>query len=220
MVPEIWGDVTKVFAASPSDLTTVGGLYVAPFGTALPDDVDAPLDAAFKNLGYISADGVSITIDSATSPIEVWGGDEIGSLRDTYSIEYSMQLYQVLSPEVNAALFGDDNVSTENATSSVGNRMRVLLNSKLPPRMSLVIDSFYENKAIRHVAQIAQLSDLGDITLVHNEALRLEPTWRVLRGTDGNHVIQYSDDGVIAVGSLLTPVAPRVILVGARGDLN
>jgi hypothetical protein len=201
MVPETWGDVTKVFAASPSDLTTVGGLYVAPFGTVLPDDVDAPLDAAFKNLGYISADGVSITIDSATSPIEVWGGDEIGSLRDTYSIEYSMQLYQVLSPEVNAALFGDDNVSTEEATSTLGNRMRVLLNSKLPPRMSLVIDSFYENKAIRHVAQIAQLSDLGDITLVHNEALRLEPTWRVLRGTDGNHVIQYSDDGVIAVGS-------------------
>jgi hypothetical protein len=200
-MPEIWGDVTKVFAASPSDLTTVGGLYVAPFGTELPDDVDAPLDAAFKNLGYISADGVSITIDSATNPIEVWGGDEIGSLRDTYSIEYSMQLYQVLSPEVNAALFGDDNVSTEVATDTLGARMRVLLNSKLPPRMSLVIDSFYENKAIRHVAQIAQLSDLGDITLVHNEALRLEPTWRVLRGTDGNHVIQYSDDGVIAVGS-------------------
>lgn len=199
-MPE-WGDVTKVFAASPSDLTTVGGLYVAPFGTPLPDDVDATLDAAFKNLGFISADGVSITIDSATNPIEVWGGDEIGSLRDTYSIEYSMQLYQVLSPEVNAALFGDDNVSTSDATDTVGARMRVLLNSKLPPRMSLVIDSFYESKAIRHVAQIAQLSDLGDITLVHNEALRLEPTWRVLRGTDGNHVIQYSDDGVIAVGS-------------------
>ncbi len=200
-MPEVWGDVTKVFAASPSDLTTVGGLWVAPFGTELPDDVDAPLDAAFKNLGYISADGVSITIDSATNPIEVWGGDEIGSLRDTYSIEYSMQLYQVLSPEVNAALFGDDNVSTSDATDTLGNRMRVLLNSKLPPRMSLVIDSFYENKAIRHVAQIAQLSDLGDITLVHNEALRLEPTWRVLRGTDGNHVIQYSDDGVVVVGS-------------------
>lgn len=199
-MPEVWGDVTKVFAASPSDLTTVGGLWVAPFGTELPDDVDAPLDEAFKNLGYISADGVSITIDSSTNPIEVWGGDEIGSLRDTYSIEYSMQLYQVLSPEVNAALFGEDNVSTADATDTLGARMRVLLNSKLPPRMSLVIDSFYENKAIRHVAQIAQLSDLGDITLVHNEALRLEPTWRVLRGTDGNHVIQYSDDGVIAVG--------------------
>lgn len=194
-----WGDVSKVFAASPSDLTTVGGLYVAPYGTELPDDVDAVLDAAFKNLGYISADGVSITIDSNTNPIEVWGGEEIGTLRDTYSIEYSMQLFQVLSPEVNAAIFGEDNVSTTAATSTAGNRMRVILNSKLPPRCSLVLDSFYENKAIRQVASLAQLSDLGDITLTHNAPLMFEPTFKVLKGTDGNHIVQYSDDGVLSV---------------------
>lgn len=195
----VWGDVSKVFAASPSDLTTVGGLYIAPFGTELPDDVDAPLDAAFVNLGFISADGVSITIDSSTTPIEVWGGDEIGTLRDSYSIEYSMQLYQVLSPEVNAAIFGDENVSTQAATSTQGARMRVILNSRIPKRCSLVVDSFYEDKQIRQVAQIAQLSDLGDITLVHNEPMRLEPTFRVLKGTDGNHILQYSDDGVLSV---------------------
>ena len=194
-----WGDVSKVFAASPSDLTTVGGLYVAPFGTPLPDDVDEPLNAAFVNLGYISADGVSITIDSSTNPIEVWGGDEIGTLRDKYAIEYSCQLFQVLSPEVNAVIFGDANVSTAVATASHGARMRVVLNSKLPQRASLVLDSIYEDKAIRQVAQIAQLSDLGDIKLVHNEPMTFEPTWKVLKGTDGNHVIQYSDDGVLAV---------------------
>lgn len=195
----VWGDVSKVFAASPSDLTTVGGLYIAPFGTPLPEDVDEPLDSAFANLGFISADGVSITIDSSTTPIEVWGGDEIGTLRDSYSIEYSMQLYQVLSPEVNAAIFGDENVSTQAATSTQGARMRVILNSRIPKRCSLVVDSFYEDKSIRQVAQVAQLSDLGDITLVHNEPMRLEPTFRVLKGTDGNHILQYSDDGVFAV---------------------
>ena len=195
----VWGDVSKVFAASPTDLTTVGGLWVAPYGTELPDDVDAALDAAFVNLGYISADGVSITIDSSTSPIEVWGGDEIGTLRDKYAIEYSMQLFQVLSPEVNAVIFGSDNVSTSAATSAHGARMRVLLNSKLPTRASLVLDTVYENKLIRQVAAIAQLSDLGDIKLVHNEPLMFEPTFKVLRGTDGNHVVQYSDDGVLSV---------------------
>lgn len=194
-----WGDVSKVFAASPSDLLTVGGLYVAPFGTPLPEDVDEPLDADFVNLGYISADGVSITIDSSTNPIEVWGGDEIGTLRDKYAIEYSCQLFQVLSPEVNAVIFGDTNVSTQAATASQGARMRVVLNSKLPKRASLVIDSVYESKAIRHVAQIAQLSDLGDIKLVHNEPMMFEPTFKVLRGTDGNHVVQYSDDGVLTI---------------------
>jgi len=194
--PDTWGDVSKVFAASPTDLTTAGGLWVAPYGTVLPEDVDEPLDNAFKNLGYIGADGVKVKIDSSTKPIEVWGGDEIASLRDKYSIEYSMKLFQVLSPEVNAVIFGSDAVSTTSATSQHGARMKVILSAKLPPRCSLVLDSYYDDKAIRQVASLAQLSDIGDIQLVHNEPLTFEPTFKVLRGTDGNHVIQYSDDGV------------------------
>lgn len=190
-----WGDVTKVFAASPTDLNTVGGLWVAPFGTKLPTDVDEPLDDLFKNMGYISAEGVEISIDSTTKPIEVWGGDEIGTLREKFSIEYSMKLYQVLSPEVNAAIFGTDNVATQPATAAQGNRLRVILNSKLPKRACLVLDSVYEDKIIRQVASNAQLSGLGSMKFVHNEPLMFEPSWKVLKGVDGNHAIQYSDDG-------------------------
>lgn len=193
-----WGDINKVFAASPTDLDTVGGLWIAPFGTPLPEDVDEPLDAKFKNMGYVSADGVEVKIDSSTKPIEVWGGDEIGSLRDKFAIEYSMQLFQVLSPEVNAAIFGEKNVSTQAATSTAGARLKVIMNAQIPKRCSLVLDSVYEDKMIRQVASIAQLSNLGSLKLVHNEPLAFEPTWRVFKGTDGNHVIQYSDDGVKA----------------------
>ncbi|ASR85518.1 major tail protein [Mycobacterium phage Krueger] len=196
VTPTALGDASKVFAASPSDLETVGGLWFAPFGTELPEDVDEPLNEAFKNLGFVSADGVTVKIDSQTTPIEVWGGDEIGALRDKFSIEYSMSLFQVLSPEVNAAIFGAGNVSTTAATAAHGARMKVLINSKLPKRCSLVLDSVYEDKIIRQVAQIAQLSSLADIKLVHNAPMAFEPTFKVLKGTDGNHVIQYSDDGV------------------------
>ncbi|AKF15194.1 hypothetical protein SEA_SHEDLOCKHOLMES_17 [Mycobacterium phage ShedlockHolmes] len=197
--PASWGDFTKVFAASPSDLETVGGLWYAPFGTALPSDVDEPLDPLFKNLGFISVAGVTVKFDDQTKPIEVWGGDEIGELRDKFSIQYSMSLFQVLSPEVNAAIFGTGNVSTSVATAEHGARMKVMINSKLPKRCSLVLDSVYEDKMIRQVAQIAQKAGLADLKLVHNEPMAFEPTFKVLKGTDGNHVIQYSDDGVIAV---------------------
>lgn len=197
--PTSWGDASKIFAASPSDLETVGGLWFAPYGTPLPTDVDQPLDAAFKNLGFISADGVGIKFDDQTKPIEVWGGDEIGQLRDKFSIEYSMKLFQVLSPEVNAAIFGASNVSTSAATATHGARMKVIINSKLPKRCSLVLDSVYEDKMIRQVAAIAQKSGIGDLKLVHNEPMAFEPTFKVLKGTDGNHVIQYSDDGVLSV---------------------
>ncbi|AER26311.1 putative major tail protein [Mycobacterium phage Y10] len=196
-----WGDPTQLFAASPSDLVTVGGLWYAPYGTPLPEDVDEPLDPAFKNLGYIGVDGVTVTINDETVPIEVWGGDEVGQLRDSFSIEYEVPLFQVLSPIVNAAIFGEDAVSTTPANAQHGNRMRVLINNKLPKRCSLVLDSVYEDKMIRQVAAIAQKSGIGEINLVHNEPMTFTPTFKVLKNTDGNHVVQYSDDGQL-VGSV------------------
>ena len=39
---------------------------------------------------------------------------------------------------------------------------------------------------------------MADITLVHNAPMTFEPTFKALRCTDGNHVIQYTDDGVFA----------------------
>lgn len=198
--PSALGNLDEIFAASPSDLTTAGGLWFAPFGTALPTDVDAPLDVAFKNFGFVSNKGVKVKIDGKTNPIEVWGGDEIGSLRDKFAVEYSMSLFQVLSPVVNAAIFGAGNVSTAAATASHGKRLKVAITSKLPKRCSLVLDAVYEDKIIRQVAPAAQLSDLSDITLVHNEPMALEPTFRVLKNpADGVHVWQYSDDGVVGV---------------------
>lgn len=192
-----WGDLDKIFAASPTNLLTIGGLWVAPYGTTLPTDVDAPLDAAFKNLGFISDKGVKVKIDDQTKSIDAWGGDRIGTLRDKYAIEYSMDLFQVLSPEVNAAIFGADHVSTAPASPEHGARMKVILNNQLPPKCSLVLDAFYEDKAIRQVASVAQRGNLGDLQLVHNTPLMFTPTFVVLKGKDGNHVLQYTDDGVL-----------------------
>ena len=46
-----------------------GYIYSAPVGTVLPTDLDTKLDNAFKVLGFISEDGITISVeeDSATS---------------------------------------------------------------------------------------------------------------------------------------------------------
>jgi hypothetical protein len=101
----------------------------------------------------------------------------------------------VLSPEVNAFIWGSGNISTSAASATQGERLKVIINKAIPKRVSLVLDAVYEDKMIRQVAQIAQRSGLGDLKLVHNEPMAFEPTFKVLKGTDGNHVMQYSDDG-------------------------
>ena len=202
------GDIEEVFAASPSDLTTVGGLWFAPYGSALPEDIDEPFeelklagqtDSPWKNFGFVADDGVQIKVDSTTRPIEVWGGDEIGALRDKFALTYSCKLYQVLSPAVNAAIWGTNAVSTQAPTSTAGNRMKLLITNKLPKKLSLVVDSVFEDKAIRQVISTAQLSDLGNITLVHNAPMALEPSFKSFKGRDGVHVTQYSDDGRVTI---------------------
>lgn len=193
--PSPLGDYSQVFAATPSGLQTAGGLYIAPAGTPLPEDVDEPLHELFKSCGYVSSDGVTISIDGSTTPIEVWSGERIGALRDAFAIEYSMSLYQVLSPHVNAVIFGDGSVSTAAATAEHGNRMKVAISARMPKVASLVLDAFFEDKSIRQVCELVQMSDIDDITLVHNEPMAFQPTFSVYRGANGDHVVQYSDDG-------------------------
>lgn len=89
--------------------------------------MDEPLNAAFKSLGYVSSDGVTIAIDGSTTPIEVWSGERIGSLQTRSRSSAGMSLYQVLSPHVNAVIFGDGSVTTAAATAEHGNRMKVAI---------------------------------------------------------------------------------------------
>lgn len=50
----------------------LGHVYVAPFGTVLPVDVVAVPNVAFKELGYLDDNGVSITPNLNTQGIPVW----------------------------------------------------------------------------------------------------------------------------------------------------
>lgn len=201
---ETWGDLTDIFAASPTGFEVAGGFWFRPYDPSFnpEDDVDLDTDLhdpneGWTNLGYVSADGVATKVDDNTSPIGVWGGDEIGQLRDKFGIEFTVELYQSLSPAVNAAVFGDEMVSTAVATAQHGKRMKVAITSAIPPLCTLLIESFYNDKHMRQVVPGAQRSGLDDLTLVHNKPLALKPTWRTVRNPSGKHLIIHTDDGVV-----------------------
>ena len=49
-----------------------GHVWVAPTGTPEPDDITTALDAALKEFGYLTPDGVSITPNVDSEDIMVW----------------------------------------------------------------------------------------------------------------------------------------------------
>ena len=65
-----------------------GMVYVAPAGTELPTDATTALDAAYKNVGFISEDGVTNGADTDTTTVNDAGGvtviNEISSYAETY----------------------------------------------------------------------------------------------------------------------------------------
>lgn len=200
---ETWGDLSELFAASPTGFEVAGGLWFRAFDRDFDPEEDVDLDTdlaedGWTNLGYISADGVQTKIDDQTNPVQVWGGDEIMQLRDKFGVEFTVELFQALSPQVNAAVFGADMVSTAAATVQHGKRMKVAITSAIPPLCTLLVESFYNDKHMRQVIPGAQRSGLDDLTLVHNKPLSLKPTWRTVRTPSGKHLIIHSDDGVVA----------------------
>ena len=50
-----------------------GMFYHAPAGTALPTTADAALGAAWTEVGYVSQDGLSVSVNASTDSIKDWG---------------------------------------------------------------------------------------------------------------------------------------------------
>lgn len=67
-----------------------GAVYAGPTGTSAPTASDSTLDVGFVDLGYVSADGITETLDKSTTQIRSW---QDGSLvreivsEGTYSVE-------------------------------------------------------------------------------------------------------------------------------------
>ena len=67
-------DAKNTTAAKPK----IGGaISRAPLGTELPTDTEAALNKAFKNLGYLSQDGLVNSNSPSNSTVVAWGGDTV-----------------------------------------------------------------------------------------------------------------------------------------------
>lgn len=192
------GDSRNIFAGAPADLPVVGGVFRAPLGTPLPTSVDAVLDDAFIDLGYVSEDGVTETIDSSTNDIKAWGGDIVATLREDYSVSWQLSLLEYLNARALRAAHGDTNVAELPATVDKGNRIAVKHNSRLPESAVWVVDSYYAGKKVRKAGAIGKVTEQGDLKLVHSDLTLLELTVKFFPDADGNFIYTYTDDGVFA----------------------
>lgn len=148
-------------------VAVTGAVYVAPTGTAAPSYSDDALNVAFVDLGYVSADGISESMDKSTTQIRSW---QDGSLvREIISDgTYSVSLTFIETNEDVVNLYYGGTV-TEAGSLNIDPRSS-------GGRKSFVIDVIDGTNIERTYIAAGEITSVGERTLASGEAIGYEVT--------------------------------------------
>lgn len=142
-------------------VAVTGAVYVAPTGTTSPSYADDTLDAAFTDLGYVSADGIVETIDRSTEQIRSW---QDGSLvreitsEGTYSVELTfIETNQDVVELYYGATLASGSLDIDPRSSG--------------GRQSFVIDVIDGTSIERTYISSGEITSVGERTLASGEAI-------------------------------------------------
>ena len=177
-------DATKVSFGKPK---ATGAVFVAPYGTALPTMATQALNAAFKNLGYVSDEGLVNSIETDTEQINAWGGDMVLMGQSTFMETFTVNLLETNS-ETLKTFYGADNVTVEGNGS-----ITVKQTSAMLPNVSVVFELVLTGGRIKRiVVPIAQIVDRsGEITYVDGEAITYPAVFVAYPDGNGTTHIEY-----------------------------
>lgn len=189
-------DVKNVYAAEP---LATGSCLVAPIGTTLPTTATEELDEDFVDLGYVGEDGFTETQERTTEDKKAFGGDTVKVLQTEYNHMFTFVLLESLKADVLKAIYGPSNVSVVAANGSHGTQVSIKKNAKKLPHMAWVIDTTDTelNARYRNVIPDGQITEVGEVTIVHTDTIQYEVTLKCFKHSDGDYVKTYTDDGQV-----------------------
>ena len=178
-----------VLVSSP---LATGGVLTAPTGSTLPTDATTALDIAFVASGYVTEDGVTVTINKDTEDIFAWGGDKVRVIQTSHSAQIKLAFLES-NEESLGVVFGADNVTV------TGDATVVKINSNVLPHFALVLDMKDGDKRARVAAADVQVIEQGDMTFSHSDATGYEVTLECFPDSSNNKAYIYLDaDGAVA----------------------
>lgn len=175
-------DSSLITSTNPAD---GGEFYRAPLGSTLPTDAVADLDAAFAGLGFTGEDGFVVSQARSTEDKRAYGGDVVYSLQTEYGVSVQVTVYESQNAEVLKTVFGDDNVTVS------GGNTTVKYNKKRLPRSVFVSDHVTDQGLLRQVIPVGQVTEVGDITLVHTDILMYQLTITAYPDSNGDYMLEY-----------------------------
>ena len=154
-----------------------GMFYHAPAGTALPATADATLDAAWAEVGYVSQDGLTVSISASTDSIRDWANRSVRFFV-TDSEETAQSTVITTTQETLETVLGADNVTASNDTVTAS-----LSLATLPPEEAFLWRMKDGDDMIIVGCTKGQVTALDSLSFQPGSAIAWTPTITVLEGT-------------------------------------
>lgn len=176
------GTATNVTAGKPRP---AGAVFAAPLGTTVPTNATSALNSAFKDNGYVSADGVTRSISKTTTNIKEWGGGTVLITEDEKTVTVKLKLIEYLNPNVQGLVHGESNVS---GTLVAG--IHVGINDNETGEHIFVIDQIMKGGVPqRMVINRGMITAIGDTTYKGNDAVAYDITITAMTPDGGGNKI-------------------------------
>lgn len=194
-------NVNDVRIGAPEQKTT-GAIKHAPVGTTLPvlSDIGASgvtLDPAFVGDEYVSEDGLTLSPSMSTTNIKDWSGTVVRKLLEEFDGTLGWTMISTNEDTLKIA-FGDDYVTSAAASSAHGAQVRAALGAHLPDTQSWVFLMKDGDARVVIVVPNGQITEVGDVTFVSNNAIGWQVTLSTYPDSDGNSIYIMTDDGVVS----------------------
>lgn len=177
-------DAKKVSTAKPK----VGGaISVAPIGTKLPTNAIDPLDKEFKNLGFVSEDGLTNSNSPDSDSIKAWGGSTVIVTQTEKPDQFTYKLIEMLNTDVLKTVYGSDNVTGDLETG-----IEVKANAKSLDDNVVIVDMILKDGVLKRIViPNAQISELDDIEYGDSDAVGYGITILAVPDQDENTHYEY-----------------------------
>lgn len=145
-----------------------GAVYVAPAGTALPDDATTDLPAAFKNLGFVHEDGLVNGTETDTESAMAWGGTKVLEEQTNFGENFTFSLIET-NPETLKFYYGDEKVTVDEVSGAIEIHQSA---TPLTEKVLVFEIAMTGNRVKRIVVPRAKMADRsGEITYVDGEPI-------------------------------------------------
>lgn len=188
-------DASKVLVGA-LDQATTGAILDAPVGTPIPTDLNAALNAAFKDSGYISSDGIALSTDYSTKDITEANGANVRQLLEKFDGTVKFTELE-MSERAATRAFGKDAVTVTAATSTRGTQMKIAIGARLPEVREWVFKLKDGAAKMMIIVPRGQAIPPSEMNFQSAEAVTLPVELKCQPDAQGNSIYILTDDGVV-----------------------